>query len=116
MLIDKTRRTRRKSSDDGWLTGVWIRSDTKLVQWHPGYFLPTVGGGLLTAGGSAALGRSRLSQIMFGYGLICWLVLGSILLARLFTQAPLPTPIVPTIAIEPAPPVVAGNAWFTMTS
>ncbi|MFF0143197.1 TDT family transporter [Streptomyces sp. NPDC005227] len=99
----------------GWLTGAWIRSDTKLAQWHPGYFLPTVGGGLLAAGGSAALGWSRLSQIMFGYGLICWLVLGSILLARLFTQAPLPTPLVPTIAIELAPPVVAGNAWFTMT-
>ncbi|WP_415939899.1 TDT family transporter [Streptomyces sp. 039-1] len=99
----------------GWITGVWIRSDTKLAQWHPGYFLPTVGGGLLAAGGSAALGWTRPSQIMFGYGLICWMVLGSILLARLFTQAPLPTPLIPTIAIELAPPVVAGNAWFTMT-
>ncbi|MET8036828.1 TDT family transporter [Streptomyces sp. NPDC005345] len=99
----------------GWLTGVWIRADVKLAQWHPGYFLPTVGGGLIAAGGSASLGWTRLSQVMFGFGLVCWLVLGSIILARLFTQPRMPTPLIPTIAIELAPPVVAANAWFTMT-
>src|SRR5438270_2547057 len=51
---------------------------------------------------------------MFGYGLVCRFVLGSIMLLRLFTQPPLPTPLVPTIAIEVAPPVVAGNAWFSI--
>ncbi|MEE4545901.1 TDT family transporter [Streptomyces sp. V4-01] len=100
----------------GWLTGVWIRADTKLPQWHPGYFLPTVAGGLIAANGSAALGWTTLAHVMFGYGLICWFVLGSILLVRLFTQPMLPPPLLPTIAIEVAPPVVAGNAWFAINS
>lgn len=64
----------------GWLTGEWILSDTRLGQWHPGYFLPTVAAGFLAAQGSAELGYHDLAQLMFGYGLICWFVLGSILL------------------------------------
>jgi tellurite resistance protein len=98
----------------GWLTGAWIRSDTQLAQWHPGYFLPTVAGGLIAANGSADLGWTTLSRVMFGYGLICWFVLGSIMLIRLFTQPMLPPPLLPTIAIEIAPPVVAGSAWFAV--
>jgi tellurite resistance protein len=41
-------------------------------------------------------------------------VLGSILLQRLFTQPRLPVPLLPTMAIEIAPPVVAGIAWFAI--
>ena len=96
----------------GWLSGEWILSDATLAQWHPGYFLPTVAGGLLAAGSSATLGYASLARVMFGYGSICWLVLGSILLQRLFTQPRLPVPLLPTMAIEVAPPVVAGVAWF----
>jgi tellurite resistance protein len=96
----------------GWLSGEWIIADLPLAQWHPGYFLPTVGGGLIGAGGSAALGHRTLAMALFGYGVICWLILGTIVLLRLFTVAALPPPLRPTIAIEVAPPVVAGNAWF----
>ena len=100
----------------GWLTGGWILQDITLAQWHPGYFLPTVAGGLIAAGGSAAMGYDQLAMLMFGYGMVCWLVLGSILLLRLFTQPSLPTPLIPTMAIELAPPVVAGSAWFAATA
>lgn len=96
----------------GWLSGDWIIADLQLAQWHPGYFLPTVAGGLLAAGGSAVFGYDILSMVMFGYGVVCWLVLGSIILTRLFTGPALPVALRPTIAIEVAPPVVAGNAWF----
>lgn len=96
----------------GWLSGQWILSDTTLAQWHPGYFLPTVGGGLIAAALSAGFGDRSLAQLMFGYGIVCWIVLGSIILARLFTQPALPVPLRTTIAIEMAPPVVAGIAWF----
>ncbi len=51
---------------------------------------------------------------MLGYGLLCWLVLGSIILVRLFTQPVLPPPLLPAMAIEVAPPIVAGNAWFAI--
>jgi tellurite resistance protein len=95
-----------------WLSGTWIVADLKLAQWHPGYFLPTVAGGLIAAEGSAALGYDGLARLMFGYGAICWLVLGSIILLRLFTQPALPTALLPTLSIEVAPPVVAGAAWF----
>ncbi|GAA3553146.1 dicarboxylate transporter/tellurite-resistance protein TehA [Microlunatus spumicola] len=98
----------------GYLTGQWIISDLQLAQWHPGYFLPTVGGGLIAANVAARLGLDRLAPVMLGYGVVCWLVLGSIILARLFTQPTLPLKLRPTLAIELAPPAVAGNAWFAM--
>jgi len=96
----------------GWLSGQWIISSATLAQWHPGYFLPTVAGGLIAAAVAAEFGYRSLAQFMFGYGTVCWIVLGSIILARLFTQPALLTPLLPTIAIELAPPVVAGSAWF----
>jgi tellurite resistance protein len=96
----------------GWLSGEWIAGDLQLVQWHPGYFLPTVAGGLIAAAGCAALGFGTLAMVMFGYGVICWLALGSIILLRLFTAPALAVPLRPTIAIEVAPAAVAGNAWF----
>jgi tellurite resistance protein len=99
----------------GWLAGEWIVADLQLAQWHPGYFLPTVGGGLIGAGGSAALGHRTLAMLLLGYGVICWLMLGAIIFLRLFTVAALPVPLQPTIAIMVAPPVVAGNAWFLVT-
>lgn len=96
----------------GWISGQWIISDLRLAQWHPGYFLPTVAGGLLAAATSAQLHYAGFAKVMFGYGAICWIVLGSILLQRLFTGPMLAVPLRPTIAIEVAPPVVAGIAWF----
>jgi tellurite resistance protein len=98
----------------GWLTAAWIIADLQLAQWHPGYFLPTVGGGLIGSGGSAALGHRTLAMALFGYGLICWLILGAIIFLRLVAAPALPPPLRPTIAITVAPPVVAGNAWFLM--
>lgn len=95
-----------------WLSGEWIIADLKIGQWHPGYLLPTVGGGLIAAGGSAVFGRHTLAMVLFGYGVICWLVLGSIIQVRLFTAPALPPALRPTIAIDAAPPAVAGNAWF----
>jgi tellurite resistance protein len=96
----------------GWLTGQWILDDGRLAQWHPGYFLPTAAGGLLASIGASSLGWFRIGEVMFGFGIVCWLVLGSILLLRLFTEPTLPTALLPTMAIEIAPPVVASLAWF----
>ena len=92
----------------GWLSGQWIVVDRQLAAWHPGYFLPTVAGGLIAAGGAAQLGLPSLARFLFGYGVVCWLVLGSILLLRLFTEAPLPVPLRATMAIEVAPPATYG--------
>ena len=97
-----------------WITGGWMTLDGDIRRWHPGYFLPTVAGGLLAGGGSAALGLTTLSHVLFGLGVGCFLVLASIISQRLFLVPALPPPLLPTIAIELAPPVVAGNAWFAI--
>ncbi|NHC47441.1 SLAC1 family transporter [Motilibacter aurantiacus] len=98
----------------GWLTGGWILRPAELAQWHPGYFLPTVAGGLVASAVCAQLGMEPLGRLLLGYGVVCWLVLGSILLLRLFTQPALPSALLPTMAIEVAPPFVASNAWFAL--
>jgi tellurite resistance protein len=49
-------------------------------------------------------------------GILFWLVLGTIILARMaFRPAP-PAALLPTFAIFSAPPAVAGNAWFAVNS
>lgn len=96
----------------GWFTGQWMISGPDIDRIHPGYFLPTVAGGLIASDGATLVGQHRLGQLMFGYGVICWLVVGSIILARLFTRPMLPKPLIPTLAIEVAPAAVASLAWL----
>ena len=99
----------------GWVTAGWVVNPGSLQSWHPGYLLPTVATGLVCAAGAAQLGYRPLALALFGYGLICWFSLTSIIWLRLFTLPALPPPLVPTLAIELAPPVVAGSAWFALT-
>jgi tellurite resistance protein len=97
-----------------WMTGDWIADDGDIRRWHPGYFLPTAAGGLLAGGASAALGFVTLSHVLFGLGITSFVVLASIIQLRLFNAPTLPPPLLPTVAIELAPPVVAGNSWFAI--
>jgi tellurite resistance protein len=96
----------------GWFTGQWIYGPLEFSKIHPGYFLPTVAGGLVASIGAAEVGQLRLAQVMFGLGVICWLMVGSMILARLFFQPTLPTALIPTLAIEVAPAAVASLAYF----
>jgi tellurite resistance protein len=97
-----------------WITGDWIAGDGDIRRWHPGYFLPTAAGGLLAGGASAALGFTSLSRVLFGLGITSFVVLASIISFRLYVVPSLPPPLLPTIAIEVAPPVVAGSSWFAI--
>jgi tellurite resistance protein len=100
----------------GWLTGQWIVGDLALDSLHPGYFLPTVAGGLVGATAAAEVGLHTLAVASFGLGLVSWLVIGSLLFNRLFFRPMLPPPLVPTLAIEFAPPTVGGAAYFALSS
>ena len=100
----------------GWMTGQWIVAKLDAETFHPGDFLPTVAGALVGADGAGHFGLIGLGWMSFGIGMMCWVVLGSIMLNRLFFRADLPPGLVPTLAIEMAPPVVAGNAYFTLMS
>ncbi|MGI8880622.1 MAG: hypothetical protein ACR2KJ_08985 [Jatrophihabitans sp.] len=98
----------------GWFTGQWIYAPVDLDRFHPGYFLPTVAGGLIAAAAAATVGQHRLAEVMLGLGTVCWLVLGSIILGRLLFRPLLPPPLQPTLAIEVAPAAVASLAWFAL--
>ena len=98
----------------GWLTGQWIVGDLDQEKAHPGYLIPTVAGGLVGAYAAAEVGLPRLAEASFGLGVVCWLVLGSVVLNRLFFRRWLPDPLAPTLAIEVAPPALAGLAYFAL--
>lgn len=98
----------------GWVTGQWLTGQLKPGQLHPGYFLPTVAGGLIGAQGAAAYGLTALGWMSFGIGIICWLILGSLVASRLMLFQLPPPGLLPTIAIELAPPAVAGGAYFEL--
>jgi tellurite resistance protein len=98
----------------GWLTGQWIHQPVQWAQIHPGYFLPTVAGGMLGGAEAVAIGQQRLGEVMFGLGLVCWLMLGTLVLGRLFLGPKLPTPLVPTLAIEVAPAAVTSQAYLAL--
>lgn len=98
----------------GWLTGQWIVGPLDQQQLHPGYFLPTVAGGLVGCAALHSVGLTSAAYMAFGIGIVCWFVIGSVLLQRLFFLPSLPPPLLPLLAIEVAPPAVAGNAWFAL--
>ena len=99
----------------GWLTGQWMTGGIDQDSVHAGYFLPTVAGGLVGAYCAAQVDLHALAEASFGIGLICWLLLGSAILNRLFVRPALPAALAPTMAIEAAPPAVAGLAFFALT-
>ncbi len=99
----------------GWMLGRWIAARRDLDTLHSGYYLPTVASGLIGSEGLARFGFMAAGWMCFGIGMICWLLLGSIIFNRLFTRPALPQGLIPTLAIEIAPPALAGNAYFTLT-
>ena len=98
----------------GFLTGQWVVGELDQGVAHPGYFLPTVAGGLVASYATAEVQLHSLAEALFGIGVLCWLLLGSLILNRLFFTRTLPPPLMPTLAIELAPPAVAGLAWFAL--
>jgi tellurite resistance protein len=98
----------------GWLTGQWIYLPIEPAKVHPGYFLPSVAGGFVASASAGLVGQLRLAEVLFGLGLVCWVVLGSIVLGRLVLGPPLPAALTPTIAIEVAPAAVATFAAFVI--
>jgi len=82
---------------------------------RPGYFLPTVAGGLVGAFAAAQVHFHSVAEASFGIGVLCWGLLGSLVLNRLFFRPRLAGALFPTMAIELAPPAVAGVAYFAIT-
>jgi tellurite resistance protein len=99
----------------GWMTGQWIVGDLDLDRLHPGYVLPAVAGGLICSIGAALAGWTSLAHAFMGLGVVSWLLIGSVIMARLLFRPRLPAPLAPTLAIEVAPPALAGLAYLAIT-
>jgi tellurite resistance protein len=99
----------------GMMFGQWVVGGLDQDYMHPGYFLPTVAGGLVGASAASAVHLPALAEAMFGLGIISWVLLGSNVLYRLFFRPMLSPALVPTLAIEVAPPCLAGFAYFAIT-
>jgi tellurite resistance protein len=99
----------------GWMTGQWIVEDLDVDKLHSGYVLPAVAGGLIASIGAAVAGWTGLAHAFMGLGVVSWLLIGSVILARLLLRPPLPRPLTPTLAIEVAPPALAGLAYLAIT-
>jgi tellurite resistance protein len=98
----------------GWLTGQWMTGGIQPDSVHPGYLLPTAAGGLIGAIAAAQVDLHALAAASFGIGVICWVLLGSVILGRQFSRPVLPPALIPTTAIELGVPAVAGSAYFAM--
>ena len=98
----------------GWLIGTWLQGGLALESVHGGYLLPTVAAGLVGADAAAHVGLPLLGWALFGVGVFFWAVMTVIVMLRLMFRPSLPDPLVPTMAILVAPPVVGGIAWFAL--
>ncbi|GAA3222469.1 hypothetical protein ACFO1B_42990 [Dactylosporangium siamense] len=98
-----------------WMAGQWLSAGLDLDKLHPGYVLPAVAGGLIAAIGAALAGWSGPARVFFGLGAVSWLVIESMILARLYFRPPLPPQLRPTLAILAAPPALAGLAYLAVT-
>jgi tellurite resistance protein len=98
----------------GWLAGQWIAGDVDQAAVHPGYYLPTVAGGLVGAITLSQVHLRGLAEASFGIGVLSWVLMGSVVLNRLITAKGLPAALQPVTAIELAPPALAGVAWFAL--
>lgn len=99
----------------GWLTGEWIITDLPEDCAHPGYYLPTVAGGFVGAYCAAVVHLHAVAEASFGIGIFCWMLVAALVLGRLMFRRTLPPLLVPTLAIQLAPPAVGGFAYFGIT-
>ncbi|MFP3465365.1 transporter [Leifsonia sp. SIMBA_070] len=98
----------------GWILAFWHSGSLPPEAFHGGYLLPTVAASLIAATTSYRIGVPALAIGAFAVGVFFWVVISTVLLARLAFFSPLPDALTPTCAILLAPPAVAGTAWFTI--
>jgi tellurite resistance protein len=94
------------------LLAYWLQGHLPLQAFHPGYFLPTAAGGFICSIGLSLSGWHRAAESAFGVGLFFWLIIGTLIVSRLFTAALLPDTVKPSVALLVSPPATAGIAWF----
>ncbi len=97
------------------LVAYWLLGNLPSQAIHPGYFLPTVAGPFVAAIGLGFSGWRDAAEAAFGVGVFFWFVIGSLIFSRLFTGAPLPDPVKPSLAVLVSGPATGGIAWFIIS-
>lgn len=97
-----------------WFLATLLEGGRDVDTLHGGYLLPTTAAALVGAQALAVAGWDTAARAAFAAGVLSWLLVGAVLLARLALRPALPAALVPTLAIFSAPPAVAGNAWFAI--
>jgi tellurite resistance protein len=99
-----------------WRTGILWQGGRDPGATTAVLYLPSVAGAFVTATAAAALGYGDWGQLAFGAGLFSWLAIESVLMHRLYTVAPMPRELRPTLGIQLAPPVVGAVAYLSVTT
>jgi tellurite resistance protein len=84
--------------------------------WHGGYLLPTASAPLIVSQVFATGDGAWLARLALIIGLSWWVVVVSVLAARLVVGLTLPVELRMTLAIAASPPAMAGNAWFALNT
>jgi tellurite resistance protein len=98
----------------GWLVGQWMSGGLEEQTFSTAFFLPILGLGFIGSEAASTVGLHSMARAYFGLGVVGWALLSSIVLNRLFFRPRLPAPLIPTLAIEVAPPAIAGSAYFLL--
>jgi len=98
----------------GLLVGQWMTGGMDEDRLGPALYLPGGGIGLVGSEAAYAIGLHGIAALFFGIGVFTWVFASSIVLSRLQLRPRLPAALTPTMAIELAPPAVAGSAYFLL--
>jgi tellurite resistance protein len=98
----------------GWLTGQWMTGGLVEETFSPAFFLPGLGMGFVGSDAAATVGLHSMAEVYFGIGVMAWVLMSSVVFNRMFFRPRLAPPLLPTMAIELAPPAVAGSAYFAI--
>jgi tellurite resistance protein len=98
----------------GWLTGQWMTGGLVEETFGPAFFLPGLGIGFVGSEAAATVGLHTMAEAFFGIGAVAWVLMSSVVFNRMFFRARLAPALLPTMAIELAPPAVASSAYFAL--
>ena len=97
-----------------WIVGRWFIAAVDPAHVTPAMYLPAVVGNLVAAQAAGTLGLGDLGRLLFGAGVVAWLVIFAVLLGRHLSAGELPKDVRPLLGLELAPPALALVAWQSL--
>lgn len=89
----------------------WLTAGVDLDAVHPGFFIPFVAGANVASIGLSQIGQHGPALGAFGAALFFWVVIGAVIMARLFVGGPLPEPLTPALSAFLAAAATGNLAW-----